>query len=348
MTHYYNQIQQLIKKAECYHSLSKDEVIALLLDKTSCEELFTAADRVRKKYVGDEVHLRGLIEFSSVCVNNCLYCGLRKDNKNAVRYCMKIEEILDCVKVAQDLGLKTIVLQGGENNCFNVNEMVYLIKEIKKYDTALTLSIGEKSYSEYEAYKTAGADRFLIRIETTDKTLYTKMHPGMSFDNRIKCIETLKELSFETGTGSLVGLPGQTVESLADDILFFKSIGADMIGIGPFISNPYTPLKDVCGNNFDMALKVMSITRLLMPDINIPATTAMETLHPEGRLIALKSGANVVMPNITYTPLRKYYELYPGKSAITNTAYETVSKVINMTKSINRYVSNDYGFRNRF
>lgn len=338
-------MNKLIKKAEETHGLTKDEIVRLL--KTDGVELTKAADRVRAKYVGDEVHLRGLIEFSNYCKQNCLYCGLRRDNQNVTRYRLTKEQIIDFASKAKDYGYKTVVLQSGEDPYFTLERMQEIITEVKKFDLAITLSIGEKTFEEYKAYKEAGADRYLIRIETTDKNLYSKLDPDMDWNNRLKCLEQLRELGFEVGSGCLVGLPEQTLESLADDILFFKKINADMIGIGPFIPNDNTPLKDAQGGTFEMALKVMAITRLLCPDINIPATTAMETMNPEGRLIALQSGANVVMPNVTEGDYRKYYEIYPGKICINDTPAKCRGCITGKISSIKRTVSNDFGFRRR-
>jgi biotin synthase len=225
--------------------------------------------------------------------------------------------------------------------------MKHIISEIKKFYLAITLSIGEKTFEEYEIYKESGADRYLIRIETTDKELYTKLDPKMDWENRIRCIEDLRKLGYEVGTGCLVGIPNQSLESLADDILFFKKINADMIGIGPFIPNENTPLKDEKGGSLGLALKVMAITRLLLPDINIPATTAMETLNPDGRSIALQCGANVVMPNVTQGEYRKFYEIYPGKICVNDTPDRCRGCIEGKINKINRTISKDYGFRKR-
>jgi biotin synthase len=278
-------------------NLSKKEIVDIL--KSPDTDIFKEANEVRKKYVGDGVHLRGLIEFSNICKCNCLYCGLQSSNKHVNRYRLSKDEILDIAKKGVDEGFKTIVLQSGEDDYFNTDLMCEIISGIKNLDVALTLSIGEKSFENYKAFKDAGADRYLLRIETTDKILYKKMHPYADFDNRMRCLYDLKKLGYETGTGCLVGLPDQTVESLAEDILFFKELDADMIGIGPFIPHPDTPLKDANTGSLDLAIKVMAITRILLKDINIPATTAMESLRADGRLLALQSGANVVMPNLT-------------------------------------------------
>jgi len=336
---------ELIDKAKTEHKLSKEEIISLLNCNDINQELFNAADEVRKKYVSDEVQLRGLIEFTNICKNNCLYCGLRRDNKNLVKYRLTQEQILDYATKAKSFGYKTIVLQGGEDDYYTKDRIVKIIKSIKSLDLALTLSIGEKNYDEYKAYRDAGADRYLLRIETTDKKLYEELDPGMSYETRLNCLKNLKQLGFEVGTGVMVGLPNQTIESYADDILFFKEINADMLGIGPFIPNEDTPLANAKGRDLTMSLKVMAITRLLLPDINIPATTAMESLNKNGRLMALQSGANVVMPNVTEGEYRKYYALYPGKICTGDTPAHCRTCITGKINSIGRTVSTNYGFR---
>ena len=336
---------ELIDKAKTEHKLSKEEIISLLNCNDINQELFNAADEVRKKYVSDEVQLRGLIEFTNICKNNCLYCGLRRDNENLVKYRLTQEQILDYATKAKSFGYKTIVLQGGEDDYYTKDRIVKIIKSIKSLDLALTLSIGEKNYDEYKAYRDAGADRYLLRIETTDKKLYEELDPGMSYETRLNCLKNLKQLGFEVGTGVMVGLPNQTIESYADDILFFKEINADMLGIGPFIPNEDTPLANAKGRDLTMSLKVMAITRLLLPDINIPATTAMESLNKNGRLMALQSGANVVMPNVTEGEYRKYYALYPGKICTGDTPAHCRTCITGKINSIGRTVSTNYGFR---
>lgn len=341
-------MKKLIEKAKNTHSLSREELVSLLGDATCSEELFAAADDVRRQYVGDEIHLRALIEFSNFCKNNCCYCGLRRDNKNIKRYRIDEDTIfLLAEHAARNMGLKTIVLQSGEDMFFTQEKLCNIIRKIKTLDVALTLSIGEKTLEEYKAYKAAGADRFLLRIETTDKDLYLRHDPGMSFENRVQCIKNLGLAGLEIGSGVLVGLPGQKIESYADDILFFKAINADMIGIGPFIPHPDTPLKDAAGGTLETALKVMALTRLLLPDINIPATTAMETLAPNGQTKALQAGANVIMPNVTLTQYRKHYELYPGKSSTNYTPDESLRQVREKIASIGRTVSQAKGFHIR-
>lgn len=322
----------------------KNEITEILKNDSKNGWLFDYADKVRKDNVGDEVHLRGLVEFSNICKNSCKYCGLRCENHNIERYRIMKDEILTIVENAVNMGYKTIVLQSGEDSYYSTDKMIEIIEGIKNFDVALTLSIGERSYEDYKAFRQAGADRYLIRIETTDKELYKQMHPNMDFDNRIRCLKDLKELGYEVGTGCLVGLPNQTIESLAEDILFFKEIEADMVGIGPFIPHPQTPLKDAITGNFELALKVMALTRILLPDINIPATTAMETLNPNGRIIALQSGANVVMPNVTSTQYRAKYEIYPNKICLNDKPEKCRGCIGAKIKSIGRKIATNYGF----
>ena len=326
---------------------SRQDIIDILKDDSINEKLFSYADKIRKQYVGDEVHLRGLIEFSNICKRTCKYCGLRCENKVLERYRIEPDDIVLFAKKAVDMGYKTIVLQSGEDEYYSTDKMCKIISEIKKLDVALTLGIGEKSFEEYKEYKDSGADRYLLRIETTDKELYKQMHPNMSFENRVRCLQDLKTLGYEVGSGCLVGLPNQTIESLADDILFFKEIDADMIGVGPFISHPDTPLKYSDNGNFELSLKVMAIVRILLKDINIPATTAMETLNPNGRIIALQSGANVVMPNVTTTEYRKKYEIYPNKICINENPEQCMGCISAKIKSIKRTISTGYGFHKK-
>lgn len=326
-------------------TFTKQEIIDILKNNDKNEWLFSLADKVRRENVGDEVHLRGLIEFSNICHCFCKYCGLRCENKELDRYRILPDDIVKYAQKAVEMGYKTIVLQSGEDVFYSKEILCDIIKRIKEFDVALTLSIGERSFEDYKAFRDCGADRYLIRIETTDRALYKKMHPNMDFDNRLRCLNDLKKLGYEVGTGCLVGLPEQTVESLADDILFFKEINADMVGIGPFIAHPHTPLKDMPNGDFTLALKVMALTRILLKNINIPATTAMETLNPNGRIIALQSGANVVMPNVTTTEYRAKYEIYPNKICINENPSQCFNCIGGKIRSIGRTISTDYGFR---
>lgn len=337
-------MNDLIYKAETTHALNIDELTALLDASEYDEALFAAADRVRKKYVGDAVHLRGLIEFSNICRCFCMYCGLRCENKNAERYRLTEDEIVETARKAAEAGYRTIVLQSGEDAWFSAERMSSVIRRVKAFDVAVTLSVGERPFEDYKAFKNAGADRYLLRIETSDKALYESVHPHMSFENRVRCLKDLKTLGYEVGTGCLVGLPNQTSRHLAKDILFFKEIEADMIGIGPYIPHPQTPLRNEKGGDLIQAVKVMALTRLLLPTINIPATTAMETLAPNGQAKALQSGANVIMPNVTDPSVRKKYEIYPGKTPA-NLAEDARKETIGKILSLGRTIGTGFGGR---
>lgn len=327
--------------------INKTEILEFLKNDAEQTGILKLADKVRREYVGDRVHLRGLLEFSNICSRECFYCGLRAENKNLERYGIPKDEILLLAEHAVKNGYKTIVLQSGESSFYSVDEICEIIRKIKSFDVALTLSIGEKTFEEYKAYKEAGADRYLLRVETTDENLYKKLHPRSSLKKRIKCLENIKTLGYETGTGIMTGLPGQSIESVANDIMFFKEIDADMIGIGPFIVHTDTPLKREQNGSLDLALKTTALTRIVMKDINIPATSATETLHPNGRILALQSGANVVMPNVTSQKYRSKYEIYPGKICINDSPDKCRGCIENKIKSIGRYIAKDYGFRNK-
>ena len=323
-------------------TLDKSAIIELLTT-APADELYRRADDVRRKAVGDAVHLRGLIEFSNICRNDCLYCGIRRGNRQVQRYRMTDEELVETAKRAAALGFQTIVLQSGEDMHFDQARMCHIIEQIKRLDVALTLSVGERDYEDYKAFRDAGADRFLMRIETTDRDLYHRLNPGMSWERRHECLLMIRDLGYELGSGIMVGLPGQTVESIADDLLYLKDIGIDMAGIGPFIPHPETPLAGEAGGTLEQALRTMAIMRILMPDINIPATTAMESLHPQGRIMALQAGANVVMPNVTEGEYRRLYELYPGKICVNDTPAHCRSCIGLKIRSIGRTIGQGRG-----
>lgn len=323
--------------------LSKQEIITLLSDEEHQGQLLKQADSVRHEYVGDEVHLRGLIEFSNICRNNCLYCGIRRGNSKVCRYHMEENELIETARRAAALGFKTIVMQSGEDMYYTKDRLCRIIEAIKKFDVAVTLSIGEREYDEYKAFREAGADRYLMRIETTNKELYHKLDPNMSWQHRYECLLAIKELGYELGSGIMVGLPEQSIESIAEDLLFLKDLGVNMAGIGPFIPHPDTPLANEKGGTLNLALRTMAVMRLLLPDINIPATTAMESLHPEGRMMALKAGANVVMPNVTEGEYRKLYELYPNKICVNDTPAHCRSCIGMKIQLIGRKIGTGYG-----
>ena len=314
-----------------------------LLTTAPADQLYRQADLVRHDAVGDAVHLRGLIEFSNICRNDCMYCGIRRSNGKVKRYRMSDDELVETARRAAGLGFQTIVLQSGEDMHFDQARMCRVIERIKQLDVALTLSIGEREYADYKAFRDAGADRYLLRIETTDRDLYHRLNPGMSWQRRHECLLMIKELGYELGSGIMVGQPGQTVASIADDLFYLKDIGIDMAGIGPFIPHPDTPLAAEEGGTLELALRTMAVMRLLMPDINIPATTAMETLHPQGRIMALRAGANVVMPNVTEGEYRRLYELYPGKVCVNDTPIHCRSCIGMKIQSIGRTIGKGRG-----
>ena len=339
--------EDLLCRAEQLHELTLPELTALLADADPAAEaaLAAAADRVRAAFVGAGVHLRGLIEFSNICRQSCMYCGLRRDNAAVHRYRLTPAEILALAEKARDYGYRTVVLQSGEDAWFTADRLAALLRRIKALGLVITLSIGERSREEYQMLRAAGADRFLLRIETTDAQLYARLHPGMSFAHRLQCLQELRSLGYEVGTGCLVGLPGQSIESIARDILFFQELDADMVGIGPLIPNGDTPLADAAPGDFHLTRRVVALLRLLLPEANIPATTAMETLQPDARRIILQSGANVVMPNVTEGDYRRWYALYPGKICVKDTPEDCRSCLEAKIQSIGRSIAQDAGFR---
>jgi len=310
-------LQVLLDKLYKENKLGRDEIVLLLrqLDEEHKEVLFNYARLTKERFYGKKVYMRGLIEFSSICRQNCLYCGLRAQNSKAGRYRLAKDEILECCSEGYRLGYRTFVLQSGEDPWYTVEKMVDIIRSVKEKfpDTALTLSIGERSREEYEAMYAAGADRYLLRHETVSRRLYEQLHPGMSFDERQNCLKILKEIGYQVGAGFMVGLPGQTEEDLAEDLCFLKELNPHMIGIGPFIPHSETPLKDTKGGTVEDTRVMLAIARLLVPDSLMPATTAMGTLHKQGRELALQAGANVVMPNLSPVAVRAKYALYENK-----------------------------------
>lgn len=337
--------EQLIRKAQATHCLTRQDIAELLGDADCEERLAQAADAVRQEFVGDGVHLRGLIEFSNICRQDCCYCGLRRDNRRIERYRLTPDEIVELARKAKGYGYRTVVLQSGEDPYFSVPVLCHILQRIKKMDLAITLSIGERSREEYQAFRAAGADRYLLRIETTDAELYHRYDPGMSHANRLRCLWDLRELGYEVGTGTLVGLPGQSLDSLAADVLFYQELDADMIGIGPLIPNGDTPLGEVAPGDFHLTRRMVSILRLLLPEANIPATTAMETMVPHGRELILASGANVVMPNVTEGDYRRKYALYPGKICVADTPADCRQCMQGRIAAMGRFVARDQGFR---
>lgn len=311
------------------------------------EEIFKLADEVRKRYVGDEVYLRAIIEFSNVCTQHCLYCGLRAPNGNVQRYRMPPEAIVDRARLISKLGIKTVVLQSGEDPHYTTEIVAAIVKQIKEFGVAITLSLGERSFEEYRIWKEAGADRYLLKHETASPELYAKLHPGDDLSIRKSHLFELKRLGYETGTGCIVGLPGQTPHDLALDLAFFQELDADMVGIGPFIPHHQTPLAMERTGDVRTTLKMVALTRIILPTANIPATTALGSIDPSARALALKCGANVLMPNLTPNELRDKYEIYPGKLSFYDSDIEAVQKAIRTILSVGRKVGEGHGGRLR-
>jgi len=307
----------LLEKVYQTNHLTKEEITYLLENLTQADReiLYNYAHKTKQKYYGNKVYLRGLIEFSNICKQDCLYCGIRASNVKVKRYRLTPEEILACCDQAYELGYQTFVLQSGEDLWYTDEILVNLIRKIKKRypEVAITLSIGERRVETYQNLFTCGADRFLMRHETASKELYETLHPTMRFEERRACLNALKGIGYQVGAGFMVGLPGQTFADLAEDLRYLMELRPDMIGIGPFIPHSETPLAKEKGGTLQDTLVMVALARLLVPESLIPATTALGTLHPQGRELALKAGANVVMPIITPTSVRKQYALYENK-----------------------------------
>lgn len=309
-------MEQLIETLRTQRDLSDKELTALITRESDDKDLFAAADAVRREHYGTDVFLRGLIEFTNVCQNDCYYCGIRKSNAQAQRYRLTQEQILQSCENGYRMGFRTFVLQGGEdprNTDAWVCSMVDKIKTAHP-DCAVTLSIGEQSRASYQAYFDAGADRYLLRHETASEAHYRKLHPEeMSLANRKRCLFDLKEIGYQVGAGFMVGSPWQTPKELVADLRFLQELQPDMIGIGPFIPHHETPFADKQSGTLELTLRMLSILRLLFPYVLLPATTALGTISPIGREMGLKAGANVMMPNLTPTDARKHYDLYDNK-----------------------------------
>ncbi|MBF0544095.1 MAG: [FeFe] hydrogenase H-cluster radical SAM maturase HydE [Candidatus Riflebacteria bacterium] len=300
-------------------------------------QLFTAADELRKQSLGDDVYLRGLVEFSNYCSCGCAYCGISWHNKSIQRYRMSSEEIFETVKYAFGLGFRSFVLQSGEDKFYDERTVVKILDKLKNvFDCAITLSIGEWSKESLRNFRCAGADRYLLRIETSDPDLFSRLHPDSKWDDRHRCLQDIKELGFQTGSGILIGLPGQGPESLYQDFKYLLALDPEMVGVGPFIPHPETPLKNEKCGDLDTTLTFLALLRLFLPRSFLPATTAMGSIHPEGRKLALLAGANVLMPNVSPTENRAMYELYPGKICITDDALKCHKCMESWVSKMNR------------
>jgi len=311
-------MKYLIDKLYETNTLEPEEFRSLIDGRTTelADYLFEKADQVRKKHYGNKIYIRGLIEFTNYCKNDCYYCGIRKSNSKAERYRLTQEEIMECCKVGYDLGFRTYVLQGGEDGYFTQEKIVSIIRAIKEIypDCAITLSIGEWSHESYQTFFDAGADRYLLRHETANDEHYQKLHPeNMSLENRKACLYDLKSIGFQVGCGFMVGSPYQTTDTLVEDLLFIKKLQPHMVGIGPFIPHQDTPFGSEKAGTLELTLFMLGIIRLMVPEVLLPSTTALGTIHPLGRELGIKAGGNVVMPNLSPTSVRKKYMLYDNK-----------------------------------
>ncbi len=333
-------MKELIQKLRQTQSLAKEEWISLIENRTPelAEYLFEQAREVREAHYGKDIYIRGLIEFTNYCKNDCLYCGIRRSNKNADRYRLSKEEILECCEHGYELGFRTFVLQGGEDGYYTDERVAEIVSEIKeKYpDCAVTLSIGEKSYDSYQKFYEAGADRYLLRHETYNCEHYSKLHPAeLSSKVRQQCLWDLKKIGYQVGTGFMVGSPYQTAEHLAEDMLFIKELNPQMIGIGPFVPHHDTPFAKEQGGTLELTLYMLGLLRLMIPKALIPSTTALGTSDPNGRELGILAGANVVMPNLSPRNVRKKYLLYDNKICTGDEAAESLENLKIRMKKIN-------------
>lgn len=311
-------MKELIDKLKSTRNLSKDEWTTLISNRSPdlSEYLFSLARETRHAHYGKDVYIRGLIEFTNYCKNDCLYCGIRKSNHNVNRYRLDKDTILDCCKLGYALGFRTFVLQGGEDGFYTDTRLADIVFSIKTLypDCAITLSFGEKPRESYQIYFDAGADRYLLRHETYNHSHYSRLHPhSLSAGNRQRCLWDLKEIGYQVGTGFMVGSPYQTAEHLAEDLLFIKQLNPQMVGIGPFIPHKDTPFANEPGGTLDLTLFMLGLLRLMIPSLLLPATTALGSIAPNGRELGILAGANVVMPNLSPGDVRKDYSLYNNK-----------------------------------
>lgn len=343
-------LDRLIEKCIVSGDLTRPEIVRLLSleAEDDVKRLIAAGDVVRKACCGDEVQIRALVEFSNVCARSCFYCGLRVPNTNVERYRMMPDEIVQLAQKLDAKGLKTIVLQSGEDPFYTGEIIADIVRKIKaKTGMAITLCVGERPYEDYKLWKEAGADRYLLRHETANRELYAKLHPDSNFDNRMRCLRWLKDLGYQVGAGCMVGTPGQTIEHMADDVEFLKSFKPDMVGIGPFIPHPDTPLAGSSTGTVQMTLKMVALTRIVTRTALLPATTAIGSIEELGREMALQAGADVVMPNYTPLKYRVNYEIYPNKRCIAEDPELCDSCMRMRIQSVDRTVSTDHGHARR-
>lgn len=332
-------MKDLIDQLRETQRLNKEQWTLLIQNRSPklADYLFSQAREVSNLHYKNEIYIRGLIEFTNYCKNDCLYCGIRRSNQNAVRYHLDKETILGCCRVGYDLGFRTFVLQGGEDGSFTDAKIVEIVSSIKELypDCAITLSIGEKSYESYLAYRQAGADRYLLRHETYNAEHYRRLHPaGLTASKRQRCLMDLKEIGYQVGTGFMVGSPYQTPKNLAEDMLFIKELNPQMVGIGPFIPHHDTPFKDMPAGTLELTLFMLGLLRLMLPKVLLPATTALGTIAEDGRERGILAGANVVMPNLSPEAVRKNYLLYDNKLCTGDEAAESIRNLEKRIKNI--------------
>lgn len=313
-------------------SLSFEQIFSVLSG-NSYEKIYLWANELRSKFKGNKVFFRAIIEFSNYCKSDCLYCGLRRSNFKLKRYRINEDEILKEAKLIIEKGFRTIVLQSGEDPYWNCKRLSRVVSSIKSMGAIVTLSVGDLSFKEYKLLREAGADRYLLKHETVDEKLFSTLRPGKSLKERIKRLFWLKELGFEVGTGCIVGLPGQSIESLVDDLLFIKKLKPEMVAHGPFIPHPDTPLRSASKGSIELTLKMIALTRILLPFVNLPATTALGVLGKENQFRAFEVGANVIMPDLTPFFYKRFYDIYEGKSEYRVNLKEFQEKLINMSRT---------------
>lgn len=341
-------MRALIDKLYSNRCLDRREYAMLLGELSESDEqyLYSKAREAASFYYGNNVYIRGLIEFTNFCKNNCYYCGIRCGNKNISRYRLSKEDILKCCDKGYGLGFRTFVLQGGEDEFYSDEYIISIVSSIKnKYsDCAVTLSIGERSRESYKSFYAAGADRYLLRHETADNEHYKRLHPdNMSPDNRKRCLYDLKEIGYQTGCGIMVGSPYQTIDNLVDDIIFMKDLSPHMIGIGPFISHKDTPFKGMHNGALRDTLRLLAVLRLSFPNVLIPATTALGTIADNGRELGILAGGNVLMPNLSPENVRDNYKLYDNKICTGEEAAEGLAKLTKRIENIGYKIITDRG-----
>lgn len=331
-----------IDKAATGLELARDDISALLKAETGAEEqeLYALAEAVSLRQLGNEVHLRGLIEFSNFCAQDCHYCGLRCSNGSIARYRLTTSEILHSAKIAAELRYRTIVLQSGEDNYFNGERLAEIIYKVRQMsDFAITISAGVLSEGEYKLLLQAGADRYLMKHETADSKAFAELRPRTTLAERVENLKLLQKLGFQIGSGFMVGLPGRTCSDLAEDILLLKELKVQMAGIGPFLPHSDTPLSCCKPGQLADTLKAVAVTRLVLPNVYLPATTALGTLSPYGQQLALKAGANVVMPNLTQIEYRKLYQIYPDKKGTDEQPLDSYNRVKKMLEALGKSIA---------